>query len=114
MSVYESKFPDNLVNDCWDYCYGKEEYVIDQLTTIVNAQNFDGIDIDYEYFYSDSAAQEFLATVTTGLKSALPAGSLVTHAPMDGHLLQSTEYYQVLKTLASSLDFIMPQYTVEL
>merc|ERR1712157_157119 len=98
------------VNDCWDYCYGKEQSVITQLTNIVNAQNFDGVDIDYEYFYDTQEAQNFLSTITTGLRSSLPPGSIVTHAPMDPDLLPGKEYYQLLKEVASSLDFIMPQY----
>jgi hypothetical protein len=101
---------DGDVNDCWDYCYGKEAHVINQLTTIVNAQNFDGIDIDYEYFYESQEAQNFLRTITTGLRSSLPAGSIVTHAPMDPDLLPEKAYYQILKEVSSSLDFIMPQY----
>ena len=98
------------VNDCWEYCFGKEESVIDQLDTIVRAQNFDGIDIDYEYFYNTVEAQNFLRTVTTGLRSRLPLGNIVTHAPMDPDLIKNTAYYNILKEVSSSLDFIMPQY----
>jgi len=98
------------VNDCWEYCYGKEQSVISQLDNIVRTQRFDGVDIDYEYFYETSEAQNFLKTVTTGLRSTLPEGSIVTHAPMDPDLLPQTEYYHVLKEVATSLDFIMPQY----
>jgi hypothetical protein len=98
------------VNDCWEYCYGKERSVISQLDNIVRTQRFDGVDIDYEYFYETPEAQNFLKTVTTGLRSTLPEGSIVTHAPMDPDLLPQTEYYQVLKEVAPSLDFIMPQY----
>jgi len=97
-------------NDCWDYCYGKEQSVVSQLDNIVRTQRFDGVDIDYEYFYETPAAQHFLKTVTKDLRSTLPEGSIVTHAPMDPDLLPQTEYYQVLKEVASSLDFIMPQY----
>merc|ERR1712194_334306 len=97
-------------NDCWDYCYGKKESVVSQLDTIVRYQNFDGIDIDYEYFYNTAEAQNFLRTVTTGLRSRLPSGSIVAHAPMDPDLLQHTAYYKILKEVSSSLDFIMPQY----
>ena len=98
------------VNDCWDYCFGKEDSVISQLDTIVRAQNFDGIDIDYEYFYDTAEAQHFLKTVTTGLRSTLPSGSIVTHAPMDPDLNHGTAYYNILKDVSSSLDFVMPQY----
>jgi len=98
------------VNDCWDYCYGKEQSVISQLDTIVRAQNFDGIDIDFEYFYNSQEAQTFLKTVTTGLRDTLPPDSIVTHAPMDPDIMIGTAYYDILKDNADSLDFIMPQY----
>ena len=34
-------------NNCWDYCFGKEEEVSTQLVSIVQSQNLDGIDLDY-------------------------------------------------------------------
>eukprot|EP00656_Telonema_subtile_P038515 TRINITY_DN434_c0_g1_i1.p1 TRINITY_DN434_c0_g1~~TRINITY_DN434_c0_g1_i1.p1 ORF type:complete len:890 (-),score=196.15 TRINITY_DN434_c0_g1_i1:81-2750(-) len=109
------------VNECWDYCLDKPASVVSQLTSIVNNQNLDGVDIDYEYFYEDSPANRpawnkgaqavsFLRQVTTGLRSALPAGSIVTHAPMDSDLQQGKAYYNVLKEVAGSMDFLMPQY----
>ena len=36
-------------NFCWEFCFGKEEMVAAQLTTIVKEQGFDGVVIDYEY-----------------------------------------------------------------
>lgn len=99
------------VNDCWEYCYGKQQSVVDQLNTIVRAQNFDGIDIDYEYFYDTPAAQTFLHDVTVGLKTVLPPGqNIVTHAPMETDCQQGTAYYNILKNNAAYLDFLMPQY----
>ena len=56
------------VNDCWEYCFGREDSVINQLTTIVKNQNFDGVDLDYEYFVEKPAAQKFLRDVTFGLR----------------------------------------------
>ena len=41
-------------NDCWDYCFGREEEVVNQLTSIVNDMALDGVDIDYEYFHEDN------------------------------------------------------------
>uniref|UniRef100_A0A6V2LNC7 Uncharacterized protein n=1 Tax=Ditylum brightwellii TaxID=49249 RepID=A0A6V2LNC7_9STRA len=107
-------------NYCWEYCFGKEDHVISQLDTIVRAQNFDGVDIDYEYFYEDNAgyrtgvtgadARYFLDTVTSGLRTTLPEGSIVTHAPMDPDCMVGTSYYNILKQNAAALDFLMPQY----
>jgi len=90
---------------CWDYCVGKESSVVTQLTNIVKAQNFDGVDIDYEWFYDTPARQNFLQTITTGLRASLPAGSLITHAPMDADVVQGTAYYNILKAVSSSISF---------
>jgi len=107
-------------NDCWEYCYGREQEVVDRLTDIVAELHADGIDIDYEYFYEDNQngsgfnkgaqAQKFLRDVTVGLHTSLPAGSEITHAPMDIDLEPSTAYFQLLKDISYTLDFIMPQY----
>ena len=86
-------------SDCWEYCYGKEDKVVDRLTYIVNEVGFDGIDIDYEYFYEDNQngsgftkgtqAQTFLRDITVGLRNKLPIGSELTHAPMERKFLVS-------------------------
>lgn len=78
------------VNDCWDYCFGREEQVVTRLTSIINTLGLDGIDIDYEYFYEDgqkgsnfdkgAEAQKFLTDVTLGMKNSLDPGSIVAHA----------------------------------
>mmetsp|Transcript_25022 Transcript_25022/g.52269 ORF Transcript_25022/g.52269 Transcript_25022/m.52269 type:complete len:189 (+) Transcript_25022:78-644(+) len=44
-------------NHCWDYCFGKEDTLSTALVNIVNNQNFDGIDIDYEYCYDIAGSQ---------------------------------------------------------
>jgi hypothetical protein len=108
------------VNDCWEYCFGREAQVVSRLTEIVNAMGIDGVDIDYEYFYQDSQngsgfsrgqeAQTFLKEVTTGLRASLHTGAEITHAPMDPDAMPGSAYYDVLVEVASSLDFLMPQY----
>lgn len=108
------------VNDCWDYCFGREEQVVNQLVGIVNDLGLDGVDLDYEYFYEDNQnnsgfdkgaeAQTFLTEVTKGLHEKLPAGSIVTHAPMDSDVVPGSAYYNILKSQANMLDFLMPQY----
>jgi len=105
-------------NGCWEGCFGKESAVVSQLTDHVNNLGFDGIDIDYEYFYENKSgftkgaeAQKFLRDVTDGLHSSLAPGSILTHAPMDSDIVRGTAYYEILKDLADThLDFLLPQY----
>ena len=126
-------------NNCWDYCFGKEEALSTSLVNIVNNQKFDGVDIDYEYcydiagkqsgrcpqrdptLYTDAKAQTFLNTLTSKLRTKLDALQasngynrgryIVTHAPMDSDLTPSTSaYFQILKSRRADLDFLMPQF----
>ena len=124
-------------NNCWDYCFSKEEQIATSLVTIVKNQKLDGVDIDYEYCYdisntqagrcsqrttayTDGKAQNFLNVLTSKLRNKLDALQLtngysrgryiVTHAPMDSDLTPSTStYFQILKARRSDLDFLMPQ-----
>jgi len=109
------------LNDCWEYCFGRETQVIDRLTDIAAEMGIDGVDIDYEYYYEDGQnnsrfnkgveAQKFLTDVTLGLRQTLPEGAELTHAPMDSDMVPGKAYYDVvLRNVASSLDFLMPQY----
>ena len=107
-------------NDCWEYCFGKEDHVVDQLVDIVSDMDLDGVDLDYEYFYEDDQnylgfskgleAQQFLSLVTTGLRQKLPTDSILAHAPMDLDLVPGSAYYDILKNHAHEIDFLMPQY----
>ena len=77
-------------NDCWEYCFGREEQVIDRVSEIVIDMGLDGVDIDYEYYYEDgqnnspfskgAEAQDFLKEVTAGLKNKLGPESIIAHA----------------------------------
>ena len=97
-------------NGCWEQCFGKEDSVVSQLNTIVRNQGFDGVDIDYEYYYNTATQQNFLKKVTTSLRASLPAGSIVSHAPIDADLLPGKGYYEALKSVSSSLSFLNVQY----
>jgi hypothetical protein len=117
-------------NNCWDYCFGREETLATSLVNIVKDQRLDGIDIDYEYCYdiygsqsgrcsqrtsnySDEKAQTFLMLLTSKLRQkldALGSGYELTHAPMDADLVPSSVYYQILKDQHMNLNFLMPQF----
>merc|ERR1740121_725466 len=106
-------------NNCWDYCFGREDSLAADLTSIVANQNLDGIDIDYEYcydvagkqsgqcpqrtdLYSDDKAQFFLDKLTSNLRASLDALQVsngydrgryeITHAPMDSDLVPSNGF----------------------
>merc|ERR1719253_2225304 len=125
-------------NNCWDYCFGKEDELSTSLVNIIDSQNFDGIDIDYEYCYdvagkqsgrcpqrtaaySDLKAQTFLNDMTSMLRTKLDdlqdangydrGRYEVTHAPMDTDLTPNTSpYFQILHDRRADLDFLMPQF----
>lgn len=128
---------DGDTNNCWDNCFGKEESLANQLVAIVDAQNLDGIDIDYEYCYdkagkqnganqcqqtsvnySDTLAKTFLDSLTSKLRTKLDALATqpatgryeLSHAPMDADLTIDSEYYKILKARNADLDFLMPQF----
>eukprot|EP00804_Cyclotella_cryptica_P013618 CCRYP_012959-RA/>CCRYP_012959-RA protein AED:0.23 eAED:0.23 QI:79/1/1/1/1/1/5/123/765 len=125
-------------NNCWDYCFGKEEALSTSLVSIVKNQKLDGVDIDYEYCfdinglqsgrcaqrssaYSDAKAQTFLDSLTSKLRTKLDALQAsngysrgryeVTHAPMDVDVSRpDSKYYQILKARSNDIDFLMPQF----
>lgn len=101
-------------NNCWDYCFGREDKLSTDLVNIIKDQNLDGIDIDYEYcydvagkqagkcaqrssLYSDEKAQLFLNSITSLLRTKLDVLQTsngynrgryeITHAPMDADLV---------------------------
>ena len=108
------------VNDCWKYCFGKEDYVVERLVELNEKLNMDGVDIDYEWFTEDTPdrgftmgteAMTFLRKVTTGLRQQLPDTALVTHAPMDVHMVPGNPYFELLAEIGDdNIDFLMPQY----
>lgn len=98
-------------DDCWEYCYNKgAANVARQVATIVEEQGFDGVDIDFEYFVTRDKAVPFLTELTTELQALMPAEKTVSHAPMDGDVTQGRPYYDALKQVASSVDYVLPQY----
>jgi len=98
-------------NDCWEDCFrvGAAD-VVSQLATIVEDQGFDGVDIDYEYFITEDLAVPFLSELTTGLQAQMPAHKTVSHAPMDRDIDRGDLYYEMLKSISSSVDYVLPQY----
>jgi len=98
-------------NDCWEDCFrvGASD-VASQLATIVADQGFDGVDIDYEYFVTQDVAAPFLSKLTTDLQELMPAHKTVSHAPMDRDIDAGDVYYEMLKSISSSVDYVLPQY----
>ncbi|KAK1734442.1 lytic polysaccharide monooxygenase [Skeletonema marinoi] len=103
-------------NNCWDYCFGREDKLSTDLVSMIEDQNLDGVDIDYEYcydvagkqagrcaqrssLYTDEKAQLFLNSMTSLLRTKLDVLQAsngysrgryeITHAPMDADLVPS-------------------------
>ncbi|EOD11629.1 hypothetical protein EMIHUDRAFT_214491 [Emiliania huxleyi CCMP1516] len=114
--VWEAK-GDPGSNSCWEHCLDKVDALVSQLAAIVLASGADGIDVDYEYYLDEAKYREFLAALTSGLRTALPSPFLLTHAPMDPDLCTTSihpgcreEYLNILAGQSEMIDFIMPQY----
>lgn len=99
---------------CWDACLDRTAAIVDALTALVQDNDLDGVDIDYEYCLHDAAHVGFVSDLTSGLRAgldALPGGpKLLTHAPMDHTLDVGDPYFQLVEQHAGDLDFLMPQY----
>ena len=50
-------------NNCWDYCFDKEDTVSTQLVAIVGTEGYDGVDLDYEYCYDMVVMEEIVMAV---------------------------------------------------
>ena len=110
-------------NGCWEPCFGQEAEVATQLTSIVQSQGLDGVDIDYEYYHNQQVQQDFLRGITSELRTkldtlaeslrlqdSLPHDMELTHAPMDSDMVPGNTYYEVLKEKRAELNFLMPQF----
>lgn len=108
------------VNDCWEYCFGREKDIVERLTEIVTSLSLDGVEINYLYFTEDgqygsnftkgAIAQTFLKDLTLGLRNSLPPGSLISHSVKDAHLISESAYFSLLSNISSSIDFLMVGY----
>jgi chitinase len=100
---------------CWDHCLDQVDSVTAQLVDLVEANDLDGVDLDYEYCLDDPSYVDFVTGLTTSLRAGLDAAfpgdhKLLTHAPMDSELELGDPYFDIVATVADDLDFLMPQY----
>lgn len=88
----------------WSDC--TVDSLVSQLTAMVQNYNLDGIDIDYEV---SPPVASFVIGLHNGLRSALPAGIILTHTPENSLMGQSQAYWNILQQ-CNDVDFISVQY----
>ena len=88
----------------WKDCTA--DTLVNQILTIVNNYNFDGVDIDYEV---DPPDQNLVVSLNNQLRSSLPSGKLLTHAPENNMMVEGGSYWNILQQ-CNGVDFISVQY----
>jgi chitinase len=89
-----------------------------QLAAFANANNYDGVDIDWEdtksFIAGDSSGENWLITLTTVLRQNLKAGSIITHAPQAPYFgvgaYPKGAYLTVDQSVGSMIDFYNVQF----
>lgn len=107
--------------ETWMLARGRESELAAALAAFVRTHRLDGIDLDFEISEAlhsppDSSSFDgvaFLVSLTQALRSALPEGALLTHAPQAPYLdpaWQGGPYRQVLEQAGDAIDWITVQY----
>jgi chitinase len=93
--------------------------LVEQIVSWVGSIGADGVDIDFEdsNAFTGKAGYDgitFLSELTSGLYQALPAGSIITHAPQapywDKNSLYKAAYYTVHSQVGSSIAWYNNQF----
>jgi chitinase len=92
------------MNKFWIHC--TVDNLVTQLVSIVSRLGLDGVDIDYEV---DPPNQTFVVELNNRLRTALPAGKLLTHAPENNMMVSGGAYWNILQK-CNGVDYISVQY----
>jgi chitinase len=93
-------------NKWWTYCTAQN--TANQLVALAKQLGLNGVDIDYE---ESPVNTQYLIDLTTYLNQSLPAGSVITHAPMQVWLDNSTSpYWPVIQKVGSMIAWLNVQY----
>jgi chitinase len=92
------------MNRYWKYC--TVEKLVSDLVAMVNEYDLDGIDIDYEV---DPPSSSFVVDLHNNLRTQLPSGTLLTHAPENNMMVSGGAYWNILAQCKDT-DFISVQY----
>lgn len=92
--------------------------VVDQLATFAKNLDLDGIDLDYEDTNALQSSTpydgvQFMIDMTNGLRKALDAGKIISHAPQPPYLWQGSAdmpYVKILNATGDAIDRIYMQY----
>jgi len=115
-----------LSHDVYQQLKGKEHDVAEQIVSIINHYDLDGVDLDYEdskalMFNKDYNGADFLITLTHALYDFLPEDKrIITHAPQPPYLCapgppfdcspDRTGYVKVLNSVGDKISWLNMQY----
>lgn len=110
-----------MTEKSWARLAGREAEVGDLLAGFVKVHGLDGVGIDFEIsdaLHRDRAHRPFdgralLIALTRALRTALPKGALISHAPQPPYLDPRWEggpYLDVLRAVGPEIDWLAIQY----
>lgn len=110
-----------MTQKSWARVAGREKEAAGLLAAFVTAHGLDGVGVDFEIseaLQRDAAHRAFdgralLVALTRALRSALPAGALISHAPQPPYLDPRWEggpYLDVLRDAGDAIDWLAVQY----
>jgi chitinase len=110
-----------MTEKSWARIAGRETEAAALLAAFVARHRLDGVGVDFEIseaFHRDPSHRAFdgrrlLIALTRALRAALPAGSLISHAPQPPYLDPRWEggpYLDILRAVGGDIDWLAVQY----
>ena len=94
---------------CWPKCYGKEEWLAQQLVDAHNRHGFAGIDINFEINVHSPEAK-FLKELTRAIRRRAPS-TILMHTPINHMVFPGAPYLnEFVSEVRDDISYLMVQY----